>query len=96
MSDLLPYTREELDAMPDKLVIELYKTKSPRLHPFCLIGLPISEVREKMREWFKGRCQTEILIAGKEASFGDTRVLTWFCNVDENNIMIDIWDGNKK
>ena len=90
MSDLLPYTREEIYAMHYKQVIELSKAKSPRLHPFCLIGLPITEVREKMREWFKGRCQTEIIIAGKEASFGDTRVLTWFCKVDENNIMTDI------
>ena len=92
MSNLLPYTREEINAMPDKLLIELYKTESHRFHPYCLIGLPISEVREKMTEWFKGRGRIEILIAGKQASFGDTRVLTWFCNVDENNIMTEIWD----
>ena len=50
MSDLLPYTREEIYAMHYKQVIELTDAKSPRLHPYCLIGLPITEVREKMRE----------------------------------------------
>ena len=55
MSNLLPYTREEINAMHYKQVIELTEAKSPRLHPYCLIGLPLCEVREKMREWFKGR-----------------------------------------
>ena len=89
MSNLLPYAREEINAMHYKQVIELTEAKSPRLHPYCLIGLPLCEVREKMREWFKGR-RIEILVEGKQASFGDTRVLTWFCKVDENNIMTDI------
>lgn len=43
-----------------------------------------------MTEWFKG-WQIEIIVDGtQQASYGDMRTLTWFCKVDENNIMTDI------
>jgi len=90
MSNLPPYTHEELRAMSFDLLMEIQEKKSPRLYPYCLIGLPLSEAREKMAEWHKGR-DVEILIAGKELCFGDMRVSSWFCKIDENNIMTDVW-----
>jgi len=52
MSQLIPYTLEELDEMSIELYIELVEIKSPRLYPYCLIGLPLSEARKKMSEYF--------------------------------------------
>ena len=37
MTSKAPYTYKELKKIPIKLLIELYKNKSERLYPFCLI-----------------------------------------------------------
>lgn len=91
MSTLPPYTKEELDLMPIEKILELYIKKSYRLHPFCLIGQPLCDARRILSEWFKNQGVVEILIAGKELYLGDPRVSYWYCNVDENNIMTDVW-----
>jgi hypothetical protein len=42
-----PYTKEEINYMTDNFIIELYKEKSPRVYPYCLIGQSIHEARKK-------------------------------------------------
>jgi hypothetical protein len=84
-----PFTHEELDNMPYKTIIELANAESPRLHPYCLIGLPFPEFKDKLQKWYKGRGQVEILKSG-DASYGDIRVMTWFCDVDQNNIVLKV------
>ena len=90
MSNQEPYTIEEEDDMSSKELLELFGKKSPRLHPYCLIGQPLSEVRRIMKERFKGRGHVQIMVNG-ELSYMDMRVSYWYCNVDENNIMTEIW-----
>ena len=96
MSQLIPYTLEELDEMSIELYIELVEIKSPRLYPYCLIGLPLSEARKKMSEYFGEGARVEILIAGKQICLMDIRVVSWFCTIDENNIMTDVWSANQR
>lgn len=49
-----PYTKEELDAMTAEECLAIPK-KSPRLHPYCLVGLSVDEVKTKFKEWFGDR-----------------------------------------
>jgi hypothetical protein len=41
-----------------------------------------------MREWNKYSC---ILVSGVDGWFMDIRISYYYCNVDKNNIVTDIW-----
>ena len=83
-----PYTKEELMAMSDEEIIRI-PMRSKRLHPYCLVGLHIDEVRQRMKEWMQGK--VEILISGKDVCLMDYNTVYYYCNVDENNIMIEVF-----
>ena len=85
----IPYTREEINLMPNELLLELYKEKSLRLYPYCLIGDTISNARKKMTEWSKTK--VDILISGKDGCSMDINTCYWYCNIDENDIIKEIW-----
>jgi hypothetical protein len=80
MSHASPYTKEELNTMSDKEFVELFKNKSPPLHPWCLIGKPLSDVRKTMTEWNKHSC---ILVSGLDGCFMDMRINYYYCDVDK-------------
>jgi hypothetical protein len=91
-----PFTHEELESFTNEQINELLKSKSPRLYPYCLIGLPLDEARIKLSDWWKGRCDNvELLVSGKEMDMGYFHKMTWFCCVDENNIITNISSGWK-
>jgi len=103
-----PYTHEEVDELFDKMLVSalkggeyIYEIDEKRLHPYCLIGLPLSEARKKMEEWAEynnpgGGRNVEILVAGKQICFGQMWKTSYFCNIDENNIMTDVWPVTEK
>ena len=82
-----PYTKEELRGMPDEELLKIPK-KSPRLHPYCLIGLHIDEVRQRMKEW---NPNAKILISGKDGCAMSFNTVYYYCTVDENDIMSDVF-----
>jgi hypothetical protein len=79
----VPYTKEELRAMPDEELLKIPR-KSQRLHPYCLVGLHIDEVRQHMKQW---NPNAKILISGKDGCAMDFNTVYYYCEVDENNIM---------
>ena len=83
-----PYTKEELMSMSNEEILKIPK-KSPRLHPYCLVGLHIDEVRKRMNKWIPGR--VEILISGKDGCAMDFNTVYYYCEVDENNIMKEVF-----
>ena len=86
-----PYTKEELRAMSAKELLALPK-KCPRLHPYCLIGLHIDEVRNRMKEWSKNiGFYVEMLTSG-QICLMDINTTYYYCEVDENGIMTDVRD----
>lgn len=86
-----PYTKEELRAMSVKELLALPK-KCPRLHPYCLIGLHIDEVRNRMKEWSKNiGFYVEMLTSG-QICLMDINTTYYYCEVDENGIMTDVRD----
>lgn len=87
-----PYTKEELRAMSDKEVLALPK-KCPRLHPYCLIGLHIDEVRNRMDEWGKQIGMKSVMMINGDACYMDPNVKYWYCEIDENGIMTDVRDA---
>ena len=89
MSNLSSLTKEEMNALPVATLIELFRMKSPRLHPFCLIGLPIDEARERMRVWTDNSPWVHLLVAGKDVATMDPRETHWFCKLDENGCIVD-------
>ena len=86
-----PYTREEINLMTIELLLELDKKKSPRVYPYCLIGQLIHGARKQMKEWSK--TSVEILISGKDACAMDFNTNYYYCNIDENNIITEIWNA---
>ena len=87
-----PYTKEDLKAMSDKEFLELPK-KCSRLHPYCLVGLHIDEVRNRMKEWVKDiSIKVELLIVNKDACLMDMNTSYYYCVLDENDIMIDVFN----
>lgn len=79
----VPYTKEELRAMPDEELLKIPR-KSPRLHPYCLVGLHIDEVRQCMKEW---NPNAKILISGKDGCAMSFNIVYYYCEVDDNNVM---------
>jgi hypothetical protein len=79
-----PYTKKELIAMSAEEIFKIPK-KSPRLYPYCLVGLHIDEVRQRVKEWFP--IKVEILISGKDGCAMDFNTVYYYCEVDENNMM---------
>jgi hypothetical protein len=77
------YTKEELRAMPDEELLKIPR-KSPRLHPYCLVGLHIDEVRQRMKEW---NPNAKILISGKDGCTMSFNTVYYYCEVDEHNVM---------
>ena len=79
----VPYTKEELRTMPDEELLKIPR-KSPRLHPYCLVGLHIDEVRQRMKVW---NPNAKILICDKDGCAMDFNTVYYYCEVDENNVM---------
>ncbi len=79
-----PYTKKELIAMSAEEIFKIPKN-SPRLYPYCLVGLHIDEVRQRVKEWFP--IKVEILISDKDGCAMDFNTVYYYCEVDENNIM---------
>jgi hypothetical protein len=46
-----PYTKEELRTLSVEELCKIPKN-SPRLYPYCLVGLHIDEVRQRVKKWF--------------------------------------------
>lgn len=87
-----PYTKDDLKAMSDEEFLSLPK-KCSRLHPYCLIGLPMDEVRTRMKEWVKDiNINVELLIVNKDVCLMDMNTSYYYCVLDENDIMIDVYD----
>ncbi len=82
-----PYTKEELRVMPDEELLKI-PIKSSRLHPYCLVGLHINEVRQRMKEW---NPNSKILISGKDGCAMSFNTVYYYCTVDENDIMSDVF-----
>lgn len=79
----VPYTKEELRAMPDEELLKIPR-KSLRLHPYCLVGLHIDEVRQRMKQW---NPNAKILISGKDGCAMSFNIVYYYCEVDDNNVM---------
>ena len=61
----LPYTKEELRAMTTEEIFKLPK-KCKRLYPYCLIGLHIDDVKNRMDVWCKNiGFKAKILTSGE-------------------------------
>lgn len=87
-----PYTKEELQAMTEKELLELPE-KCPRLYPYCLIGLHIDVVRSRMHDWCKNiGNKAEILNSG-QGCLMDINTTYYYCEQDENNIMTDVYEA---
>jgi len=85
-----PYTREEINDMDDNLLLNLIKSNSPRLYPHCLIGQPLEEARKKFTEFAKSKI--EILVTDKDTCCMDFNTTYFYCKVDENDIITEIWN----
>ena len=88
MSDQ-PYTRKEIEDMPTIKLLKLMRKKSPKLHPFCFIGKPLEDSRIQMKQWCKN--PVFILISSTETSYMKYNTSYWYCTIDEQNIITDIW-----
>ena len=86
---ITPYTREELNAMDDNLLLEQIKNNDPRLYPHCLVGQNIHEARKQISEWTTA--SVEILISGKEGCAMDYNTCYFYCDVDKDEIITKIW-----
>jgi len=91
-----PYTYEEFDALSLKQYVELIEMKSRLILPYCLIGLPLSEAREKMADWQEhyGYHRDSVVIhdvRGNCGFLGDMQIRHLYCTTDENNIITDLW-----
>lgn len=86
-----PYTREEINAMDDEIFLELIKNNSPRLYPNCLIGQNIHQARTQISEWTIAPVQ--ILIFRKDECHKDHNTCYFYCNIDENDIITEIWNA---
>jgi hypothetical protein len=88
--DAAPYTKKELRAMTAKEILELPE-KCPRLYPYCLIGLHIDDIRNHMDDWCKNiGSKIEILTSG-QGCLMDINTTYYCCELDENNIMTDVY-----
>lgn len=83
------YTKEELRAMTDKQITTLLK-KCSGLHPYCLIGLHIVDVRNRMKEWSKSIGNRVEMFSPGEGCLMDINTIYYNCEIDENGIMIDV------
>jgi hypothetical protein len=87
----VPYTKEEIRAMTTKEILELPE-KCPRLYPYCLIGLHIDDVRNRMDDWCKIiGCNIKIIISG-QCCLMDINTTHYYCELDKNNIMTDVYE----
>lgn len=84
-----PYTREELNAMDDYVLLERIKNNDPKMYPHCLIGKNIHEARKQISEWTKAK--VEILISGKEGCVMDYNTCYFYCDIDKDEIITNIW-----
>ena len=87
-----PFTREEIDTIPDDILLELINNNSPRLYPHCLIGQNIHQARKQFKEWTKG--QVEILIHEKDKCEKDYNTCYFYCHINEDDIITEIWKSS--
>jgi hypothetical protein len=81
-----PYTKEKLKSMTNE---ELLKIKnSIRLHPYCLVGLHIDEVRQRMNLW---NPNSKIIIYDKDGCTMSFNTDYYYCKVDKHNIMTKVF-----
>lgn len=82
-----PYTHDQLAALSDKQLLELYDQQSPRLYPFCLIGMPLEDARRQYQQW--ARCKVSLLVSGRDASLMDMRTCEHWCVVDGKDRIVE-------
>jgi hypothetical protein len=86
------YTKEELKLMTTEEILSLPK-KCSRLHPYCLIGLHIDEVKIRMTEWCKDFGPMICLVQEGEGCGMNFNTTYYYYVLNKNNIMIDIYDA---
>ena len=84
-----PYTKEELRAMSAEELLSLPK-KCPRLYPYCLIGLHIDDVCNRMKEWCKITGNRAEMLTSGQGCLMDINVAYYYCELDEKGIMTDV------
>jgi hypothetical protein len=82
-----PFTKEEINSMPNNVLLELYKEQSIRLYPYCLKGQHIDEAKKYITEWNNG-CYGMIIISGKD---GCATNLYYYCATNNENIITKIY-----
>jgi len=82
-----PYTREDLNNMSDETLIELMKTKSRRLYPYCLIGENFDIAKVKAKEWSKS---IQLINTKYDAFIMEHHIEYFAAEIDENNIITDL------
>lgn len=85
-----PYTKEELRTMTTKEILNLPE-KSHRLYPYCLIGLHIDDVRSRMDDWCKNIGNKAEILTSCQSYLMDINTTYYCCELDENNIMTDVY-----
>jgi hypothetical protein len=88
-----PFTKEEINSMPNNILLELYKEQSSRLYPYCLKGQHIDDAKKRMKEWTNGR--GVILISGKDGCAMNFNTTYYYCTINnETNIITKIYSAN--
>lgn len=83
------YTKEQINSIPIEELLTLFRAKSRKLYPYCLLGLHIDQVKKYMNERLAPD-KVVILIDG-ESFLMESNTHYWYSKVDQNNMMIDIW-----
>ena len=82
-----PYTKDELTAMTADECLAI-SAKSHRLHPYCLVGLSVNEVKTRFKAWFG---DDAMLVFDGEAFDMDVNK-TYYLGVVEDGIVTDFKD----
>lgn len=94
MNNIMTIT--ELDNLDVATYLLLFKQKSKKLYPFCLIGIEFNIAKEKLKQWILERNNgTEIILLKngegffmEDVHFGKS---FWYCELNSNNIIIDLY-----
>jgi hypothetical protein len=82
----IPFTREELNNIPEQEILSMYDNKNSKLYPFCLIGYNLDEAKKMLN---KHNPSAYILTNG-QATFGNFQDTYYLATINDNKIITGI------
>ncbi|NDA64628.1 MAG: hypothetical protein EBX50_21745 [Chitinophagia bacterium] len=91
-----PLTVNEFNKLDDKTILQLYKQKSKKLYPFCLIGLEYNVANEKLKQWNKEMKNKTNIILLKDGEGFVMETITnnsyWYCKLNSDNVIVELYE----